>query len=429
MKLLFFNFSLLVLLFKSFNLCAGDVKDFDLYFKGKVQKKASNAFVVSWIHPRDELIVDALLSHIENAHTPLGSAFGLSTKNKRLVPVEIYPDLKSFSEVSGLSMARFKATGTIALTLDQRLMILSPRVLVQGYPWAETVVHEYVHYLIREISPELIPIWLHEGVAQMYQGFPYKTRVSLEPSQWGLFSKYKKQRQLLSLKTLMEPFPYRKNPEEASLAYVQALLFSQWLDQQCGVVKLIELIESLGQTEKGLEKCTKMTAQQIEAKFIPEILGSYKIPNGSEIEFFARDLTASDTFNSEGAKLDRRSRNFAQLSQELFKQGRYKPAIVEMEKAFQLTSVRPPSWSRHLALSYEKSGNSDKARSILEASLQIYPEDAASWFLTAQHHKKPLDMWKALLRAFFINPFMDGLIDQMQQIKSQNPNFEYSLFN
>ncbi len=411
------------------------LESFDSHFAksplGKVQSKESAGFKVQWVHPRDEIFVDALLSYLEAADQDLKPLFSAASGLKvKKVPVEIFPDLKTFSAVSGLSLARFKATGTIALTLDQRLMILSPRTMTGGYSWAITVVHEYVHYLIREIAPDHIPIWLHEGTAQLYQGFPYEKDPQLRPMQWGLFKRFKDKKELLNLETLKEPFPYRKTPEEAELAYVEALLFVKWLDKKCGVLKLIQKTAALRDLDKALTFCTGLTPAQLNARFIPEILNPIVIPNLKEVAFFARDFSGKDPLDVESRQASKANRNLAQLSSELFKQGRWRASGLEMEKALSNEPTSPPSWRRQLANSYLRSGQSQQAVRELDRLLHDYPDDAAAWYILGAErlkNKQTESGWQAFLRAFFVNPFLDGLHEGMQAMKEQSPSLTYKL--
>lgn len=410
---------------------AQSLQSFDSYFAksniGKVQKKESENFIVSWVHPRDQILVDTLLQHMELAHQKLKAHFSQAMKPGKKIPIEIFPDLKTFSDVSQLSLSRFRATGTIALTLEQRLMLLSPRNLVSGYSWAETAVHEYIHYLIREISPMLIPIWLHEGTAQIFQAFPYKTNPELKPSQWGLFKRRRSSAQLLSLQTLQEPFPYRETPEEAELAYIQSFLFVRWLDEQCGIVNLLVSIEKLKSVDKGLEKCAGRSLAQIETDFIPKIMASIKVPEGEHVEWFARDFSGRDPLEVEGVKADRKAKNLAQLSAELFRQGRYRASGIEMKRALEQTPVAPPSWRRHLALSLQNSNQKSDAMAVLKQVLKDYPEDASAWYLLGMRYLEEKDWnaaWQAFLRAFYHNPFLDGLQQQMESLQEREPKFK-----
>lgn len=409
-----------------------DLVSFERFFSqnsqyGSVQSKESENFKVTWVNERDAIIADALLAHMEAAHNELSSTFAVAMKSKKKVPIEVFPDLQSFSKVSRLSLSRFRATGTIALTLEQRLMILSPRNLVKGYSWAETAVHEYIHYLIREISPQLIPIWLHEGAAQVYQSYPYETEPQLKPSQWGLFKKRRKANKLLDLETLREPFPYRETPEEAELAYIQALIFVRWLDQQCGVIPLLQSIETRKSVSRGLEECTGKSLAVLESEFVPKIMGQVEVPEGSDVEFYARSFEGGDLIESEGRKADQDAQNYAQLSTELFGQGRYRASAMEMEKALSKSVVSPPSWRRHLAISYSKSGKTDESKKVLKSVVEDYPEDAGAWYLIGEKHlsqKRWSDAWQAFLRSFFTNPFLDGLDERMAQLQEKKPELK-----
>lgn len=391
---------------------------------GKVETFESPHFRVQWVHPQDGVLAGPLLAYLEAARESLKPAFGSVLSANEKAPVEIFPDLESFSKVSGLSLARFRATGTIALTLDQRLMILSPRNLFKGYSWAETTVHEYIHYLIRRISPEHIPIWLHEGTAQLYQGYPYDLSVQLDPAQWGLFKKRRAADTLLDWKTLQEPFPYRETPEEAELAYIQALLFTRWLDQQCGVISLITWAGQFGSVDRALQRCSKLSESQLEAQFRPQIMKSIIVPEGRDVEFYARDFSSDSPIDKEGAKLDREARNLAQLSTELFKQGRFRPSAIQMAKALKKSEVAPPSWQHQMAQALMRTGKLLEAKSVLQKVIEDYPTEAGAWYLLGvqQYEKSQFESaWQLFLRAFFVNPFLDGLYDKMAIIRDRIP--------
>ncbi len=411
---------------------SGSLASYATFYKdskwGAVKTRNSDNFQVSWVHPSDEVLVEGLLSHLERAHRDLAQVFALPTPRKTKVSVELFPDLKSFSTLSGLPLARFRATGTIALTLDQRLMILSPRNLVSGFSWAVTAVHEYIHYMIREISMNHIPIWLHEGVAQYYQDWPQQKTATLRPADWGLFKRYRDSKGLLSLEALKEPFPYKKNPEEAALAYAQSLILVKLLEERCGLVPLIRWAEEKRSIDKAMATC--LGTSQLETEF-QILMKNVKVPTDRVVEYYARDFSGQDAFQSESQKVDREARDFGQLSYELFKQGRFKPSVVEMEKAFMKIPVPPPSWARQMALGLMKSGEPKRASSVLQKHLENYPEDAAAWFLWARH-KLESDQhrpaWEALMRAFFINPYIDDLAPTVDRMRAKNPEFQLRLF-
>ena len=63
-----------------------------------------------------------------------------------------------FNWEDALTEEEIKTSGTIALCKYNRLMITSPRDLVYGYGWADTVAHELIHLLINRRSRNTVPI-------------------------------------------------------------------------------------------------------------------------------------------------------------------------------------------------------------------------------------------------------------------------------
>jgi hypothetical protein len=37
---------------------------------------------------------------------------------------------------------------------------------VHGYPWLDTLAHEYTHFIVSRVSHNTVPIWFHEGLAK-----------------------------------------------------------------------------------------------------------------------------------------------------------------------------------------------------------------------------------------------------------------------
>ena len=48
-------------------------------------------------------------------------------------------------------------------------MLLSPRNLARGYRWTDALSHEYIHYIVVQLSYNRAPIWLHEGIAKYFE--------------------------------------------------------------------------------------------------------------------------------------------------------------------------------------------------------------------------------------------------------------------
>ena len=48
-------------------------------------------------------------------------------------------------------------------------MMITPRVMVYGYGWLDTAVHEYVHYLLTIRTKNAAPVWMQEGLAKLME--------------------------------------------------------------------------------------------------------------------------------------------------------------------------------------------------------------------------------------------------------------------
>src|SRR6202011_3245409 len=114
-------------------------------------------FVVWYAPGKDSLLASYALEALEKAWAALGDDFG--SRPSEPVRVEIYPEVSDLARVSPLTLKEIETSGTIALCKYNRLMIVSPRALVHGYPWLDTLAHEYTHFIVSRLSRNTVPIW------------------------------------------------------------------------------------------------------------------------------------------------------------------------------------------------------------------------------------------------------------------------------
>src|SRR5262249_19253443 len=127
-------------------------------------KPTPGAHFVVWATAGDQVIVPYALDALEKAYSALADDFGDSSVEP--VRVEIYPEVADLARVSTLTLKEIETSGTIGLCKYNRLMIVSPRALLAGYPWLDTLNHEYTHFVVSRVSHNSVPIWLHEGLAK-----------------------------------------------------------------------------------------------------------------------------------------------------------------------------------------------------------------------------------------------------------------------
>lgn len=87
----------------------------------------------------------------------------------RPLRIDLVRDLFSLSAVSGLPLKAAETTGTLAVARWGRVIMLSPRAPVDGYPWQDTLAHEITHLLVTRATRDSAPLWMQEGLAKRFE--------------------------------------------------------------------------------------------------------------------------------------------------------------------------------------------------------------------------------------------------------------------
>jgi Flp pilus assembly protein TadD len=152
-----------------------------------------------------------------------GLAAELGYRHPGPVRLDILPTTDHLSRVSSLTVEEIETTGTIALCKWDRLIITSPRALVYGYPWADTVGHEYVHLVLARMTADHAPVWVQEGYARYlerrWRG--EDAQASLDPRSARLLADAVASDQLLPFERLHPSIARLPSAELAALAFAQ----------------------------------------------------------------------------------------------------------------------------------------------------------------------------------------------------------------
>ncbi len=116
---------------------------------------------------RDAALAPYVGALLERSYQRLGAIFDLFPATK--IRVEIFPTPTMFYPASSLSARDIEVSGAIGICKFNKIMLLSPRNLVRGYRWTDSLSHEYIHYLLVHLSANRAPIWLHEGIAKYFE--------------------------------------------------------------------------------------------------------------------------------------------------------------------------------------------------------------------------------------------------------------------
>lgn len=152
------------------------------------------------------------------------------------IRLEIYPTTATLAEVSSLTVEEIERTGTIALCKWDRLMITTPRALVRGYSWADTIGHELVHLWLARASRDRAPVWMQEGYARFlerrWRGGP--PAVILDPGSARLLGVAAASDQLLPFERLHPSIAMLPSANDAALAFAQVSTFVESLYARTG---------------------------------------------------------------------------------------------------------------------------------------------------------------------------------------------------
>jgi hypothetical protein len=120
----------------------------------------SEHFVFLYPKGKDAVLAPYALEALEAQRAALEKDLGHAPPGK--VRVEVVNDAAELARVSTLSQKEIDQTGTIAICKFNKLMVTSPKALLRGYDWLDTLAHEYTHLVVTQTGHNSVPIWLQE---------------------------------------------------------------------------------------------------------------------------------------------------------------------------------------------------------------------------------------------------------------------------
>lgn len=365
-------------------------------------------FEVRYAPGGDEILVPYAVDTLRAATEALEAELGVKMVSP--VRLEIYPDAESLAQVSTLSVDAIRNTGTIALCKWGRLMIASPRALMHGYPWLDTIAHEYVHLLLTKASLDRAPVWLQEGLAKFLETRWRQDEPSLrnDPASNQLLYDAVQAEELLDFDQLHPSIALLPTQEAASLAFAQVSSFIEMYYQEHGREGIQQALYLVGEGEdarRALAGVAGVSWKSLEARWKKALS---KVPKPPPARLIPRYLRGEATEQDElaGVELDR-ARNYLRLGDLLWTRSRPAAASVEYGKAHKAAPGDPVVASRY-ARSAIAGGRPKEAIGPLMLTLERYPTHAPalSSLATALFRTSRFDLAKrAANQAIALNPF------------------------
>jgi tetratricopeptide (TPR) repeat protein len=358
----------------------------------------SEHFILRTRPGKDTLLAPYALKALERAYAGLTRDLGIAPGAK--VRVEVYDSARSLAHVSPLTVEQIKASGTIALCKYNRLMITSPKALLRGYPWLDTLSHEFVHYLVTQKGRNRVPIWLQEGLAKFletrWRGQP---GLAVDEMSLNLLQGAAKSGKLIPFARMHPSIAMLPTQEQAALAFAEVEAAIRLLYQRGGQQALTELVSAMASgfsDERAVAQAYGKSFKEFEADWRAEV-GKPRAKAASQKNvrpMVARKLVFKEDARgrTEPAPLeplpqaegDAEGKRAARLGEILFARRRWGAAAKEYGRARARLSQENPHLARRYAFAQAQLGNWAEAEEALRGATERDPEDETAQALYAR---------------------------------------------
>jgi tetratricopeptide (TPR) repeat protein len=307
-------------------------------------------------------------------------------------------------------LEQIETSGTVALCKWNRLMVTSPRALVRGYPWVDTIAHELTHLYLSFATQERAPVWLQEGTAKLLER-RWRRSVEgfvLDPTSRNLLLRATRDGKLLTFDQLHPSIALLPSQDDATLAFAQVSTFMNSFVTTHGERALRDALSAISQGVDArdalsraasrrfgeLERDWKATLPKAAPANAPRKLAR-RFSTGGSVPDESQDVAVSE------------ARRFLRIGDMLWHRQHPRGAMLEYEKAHR-ADLDDPIVAARLARSALEAGDPGRSLAALEPLLQRYPEHAPTHAVrgAALHELGRIPEARvALLEAIRINPF------------------------
>ncbi|HEX5061154.1 MAG TPA: hypothetical protein VFV99_17430, partial [Kofleriaceae bacterium] len=200
-----------------------------------VEKKSPKGhFIVRYASGSPDAAIAELAGEVlDTAWETVGDDLGLKPADP--IRVEILGAPADLAKLSPLTESEIEKTGTIALSKYNKLMVVSPRATLFGYPWMDTLAHEYTHIVVSRLAYDSVPVWLQEGIARFEQTrWRRPPEVVLNATEQALLTAGLKKGRLISFDEMHPSMAKLPSQDAAALAYAEVYALVGWMHEQIG---------------------------------------------------------------------------------------------------------------------------------------------------------------------------------------------------
>ncbi len=392
-----------------------------------------------WLRPGpDEVMLPYLSRALKAALPKLEAAFGPAPKSP--IAVHIYPRVDLLARVSGLTAKQIHASGTIALCKYNRLMVTSPNDLIFGYPWADTVAHELIHYLIIKNGGERVPVWLHEGLARSFESaWRGGSALELDRDERQALSRARKRGRFIPFSQMSPTMARLPSQEATQLAFAEVHHAVTWLltrparsqqpasppaaaaagDLEARATRaarrLVTLFGDGGDEAHVLEAFLGVRRKAFVSAWRRALRADSSRPlAGLQASKRQSRLLFKGAAQTKGAlnDLDQEARRYVELGDRLLALERPLAAVIEYRKALARGAEKGPLLAARLGRALLRLGRQKEAATTINDALRRHPAHASLLVLQARvllAQGQSRAALEAADKAAWINPFDPGI--------------------
>jgi tetratricopeptide (TPR) repeat protein len=358
---------------------------------GKHQRVESAHFIFDFPAGRDAVLATWALEALEHVRTALAEDLRYAPPGK--VRVELVGSAAELSKVSTLSKEAIKTTGTIAICKFNKLMVTSPRAVLKGYDWLDTLAHEYVHLVVSRKSRNTVPIWMHEGLAKYLESrWHGPAGGAMTPSTLALLGSRVRKNTLVPFEKMHPSMALLPTAEDAATAFAEVFFAIELIHREHGADSLARLLETMakgGSDRAAVEAVTRKKWPEFERAWMAHLrrqpFPKELIPRSSnekkelaEHQGGKKKSAREVSFGDFAEVSEVEARRAAHLGELLRERQRMPAASEAYARAWKQVGDRYESVSNKYALTLLELKRFDEAARVLEGSLVVHPGSAST---------------------------------------------------
>src|SRR5687768_2014894 len=362
---------------------------------GEYRETRTNRFHLI-IHGREAALLSPyLLELLDDGYRKMAARYGYEPPTP--IRLEVYRSHGDFS----VRTVGLPGLGALGVSFGSVLAMHSPSARKVGeYNWGSTVWHELAHAFTLGMSDHRIPRWLSEGISVLEERRARRGWGADTPL--GFIVAYARGR-MPPVSRMNDAFTRPAFPEQTALAYYQASLVVEMIEEHYGARAIADLLNAYRTDGTGpvIQRTLKASAEQLDKQ-----LDAYVR------ERFARQIAALGATAGDASDGPPRGQFVSLIAdgRSLMQRRQYAEAIAVFERAKALFPeyAEDESPYRHLAAAYKATGDLKRAAAELQAHTLLNESDYASNLELAGMLEQLGDRAgaaAALERAIWISPY------------------------